>query len=100
MKRILPTLLSAVLVITLLVFGGLSIESGSQTESVRLAEEAIHRAAVQCYALEGFYPTNVDYLIERYGIEINQKQFFVHYQYTADNLAPSITVIQRKADAS
>lgn len=65
----------------------------SDAEALSLAEQGIRRAAVECYALEGFYPADLSYLSERYGIVLDETRFIVHYQYVASNLMPDITVL-------
>lgn len=72
------------------------MSSQMQTEAVRSTEQAIRRAAVQCYALEGAYPTSVAYLQDKYGVMIDEKTIYVDYFYIAANLAPDITVLARE----
>lgn len=83
------------LVIALLLFSLLANRLGRQVsqEGLSMAEESIRRAAVQCYALEGAYPAEYSYLVERYGVSVDLTRYFVDYQYTASNLMPDITVI-------
>lgn len=96
-KKILPTLLSAILVLALFVSGVRLIEKSSRSESVSMVEQSVSRAALQCYALEGFYPRSLSYLEERYGVMVDMDVYFIHYQYIADNLAPEIYVTLRGA---
>lgn len=55
---------------------------------------AIKKAAVQCYALEGFFPPDVDYLIQNYGVIVDNEKFIVRYEADGENLMPNITVIK------
>ena len=64
MKKIL--LWTALLGCFLLALGRL--ENRTNSEGVRQLDTALRRAAVSCYAQEGFYPPDVDYLVENYGI--------------------------------
>lgn len=59
-------------------------------------EEALHRAAAACYAIEGAYPPDVDYLRQHYGIRYDRNRFAVIYQPVASNLMPDMTVLERK----
>ena len=79
----------------LLFFSLLANQLGRRTalEGLSLAEESIRRAAVQCYALEGAYPADLSYLVDRYGVSVDPERYFVDYQYTASNLMPDITVL-------
>ena len=56
-------------------------------------ENAIRRSAVACYAAEGAYPPDVDYLIEHYGLSVDESRYIVHYDIFAENLMPDITVL-------
>lgn len=58
-------------------------------------EEALRRAAVSCYAAEGFYPPNLAYLQEHYGVQIDSRRFSVSYLPVAENLMPQITVLEK-----
>lgn len=73
-----------------------SLDSGRNEESLHQLEEALHRGCVACYATEGIYPPDVDYLKERYGIQVDEEKYKVDYQVFAKNLMPSITVLERK----
>ncbi len=55
----------------------------AEKESLAMTEESVRRAAVECYALEGFYPPSLDYLIGRYGVTLDEDRYFVDYQYIA-----------------
>ena len=55
-------------------------------------ENAIKRAAVQCYAIEGFYPPGVAYLEEHYGIVIDKSKYIVEYNCYSENIIPNINV--------
>lgn len=53
----------------------------------------LRRAAATCYAAEGRYPPNLDYLTQAYGVSYNAKKFHVFYQLDGANLTPEITVV-------
>ncbi|MDO4540165.1 MAG: hypothetical protein Q4B48_03535 [Syntrophomonadaceae bacterium] len=87
-----PILLIALIIgLSLLVVFG--TQSKASEEGIRLTEQAVIRAAVQCYALEGFYPQQLSYLKDHYGVSYNEDSYTVHYQYIASNLMPDITVL-------
>ncbi len=97
MKRF-SFLLPALLLIALLLlgFGGLSHQMGDQAsaESLQMMRAAARRAAVECYALEGFYPPEFDYLRAHYGVSPDPSRYFVDYQFIGSNLMPDITVLK------
>ena len=57
-------------------------------------ENALSRAIVQCYSIEGQYPPDLQYLEDHYGLTYDKTTFFVDYQPIASNLYPDVTVIQ------
>ena len=59
-------------------------------------QDALTRAAVTCYAAEGVYPPDLDYLTEHYGIQINDDLYIVKYEVIASNLMPDITVLEKQ----
>ena len=56
-------------------------------------ESALSRDIVQCYAIEGRYPPNLEYLEQHYGLTYDKTTFFVDYMPIASNLYPDVTVI-------
>ncbi len=61
-----------------------------------LLQKALDRSITQCYALEGTYPSNLEYLEEHYGLTYNKEHFFVSYQYIGGNLRPDVTIIEKE----
>ena len=64
-------------------------------EQLRMTEESIRRAAVNCYATEGSYPRNVEYLTEHYGIQIDTDKYVVEYSIMGSNTMPYIEVVPK-----
>ena len=67
----------------------------SGREGLRMAEQAVRRAAVSCYALEGAYPASYEDLKERTGVAGDEKRYGVVYEDVAANVVPEITVVER-----
>ena len=65
-------------------------------ESAAAIREAICRSALQCYAVEGVYPPNLQYLQDNYGLEVNTEDFYVTYDAFASNLPPTVLVTSKK----
>ena len=93
LRRLLPLLLLAVLIPLALLLASRGLGGRAGEEQLALAEQSIRRAAVQCYALEGFYPSDLEYLMAEYGVTVDESRYFVGYQYVASNLMPDITVL-------
>jgi hypothetical protein len=68
---------------------------GSREAGRQQLEESLHRTAVACYASEGFYPPDVAYMTEHYGLRYDAQLYLVHYEIFASNLMPDITVVER-----
>ena len=71
------------------------LERGRQEEGLGQLETALRRAAVSCYAAEGFYPPDVDYMRQRYALQWDETRYIVHYERFASNLMPDITVLEK-----
>lgn len=80
------------LALCLLLAGLGGTDRAVQENGRRAAEEAVRRAAVTCYALEGAYPESYAYLKEHYGVAVNEDIYHVDYAVFASNLMPDVTV--------
>jgi len=88
-------LLPAVLAVVLLFSTALSnLREGRNSEGRQHLEEAVRRSAVACYAAEGIYPPNLEYLEKHYGIQVDRERYTVIYEVFASNLMPDITVLE------
>ena len=72
-----------------------SVLENTRAEKRNMAEETLRRAVVSCYALEGRYPPDIDYLRRNYGVQISETDYIVHYEIFAENIMPEITVLER-----
>jgi len=66
--------------------------SVAQPEKIK---EAIERACIQCYALEGSYPPDLEYLGKNYGLILNNDKYFYYYEIFASNVMPYVEVYER-----
>jgi hypothetical protein len=66
--------------------------NGRELEIVR---DAVKNAALTCYAVEGMYPDDLNYLIEHYNLSYNKDRYIVYYEPLASNVIPSIKVVER-----
>lgn len=83
------------LLIVFVLIGVYSAASNSSSEGLKNTEKAIHRALVQCYAIEGAYPPDVAYLEENYGVLIDHDKYFVYYDAYARNIIPDVIVTEK-----
>jgi len=89
-------LLFTILVGVMIVIGLVQAEASSRAEGLRLLEESVKRAVVECYALEGRYPESIAHIEQRYGVIIDRSKYNVHYSIFAPNIMPDITVIDKR----
>lgn len=90
--KILAVLLALVLVVGCFTAGITRLDASRHQEDKALLEDVLRRTAVACYASEGFYPPDVAYMQEHYGLRYDDTRFSVHYDRYASNLMPDITV--------
>lgn len=69
-------------------------QSTNEQDRQRLVE-AIKKAAITCYSIEGFYPSDIEYLKDGYGILVDERRYQVHYAYSGSNLMPDIRVFEK-----
>ena len=54
--------------------------------------ETVERYAIQCYATEGAYPPDINYLAEHYGLTLDLDKYIYEYEPVAENIKPLIQV--------
>jgi hypothetical protein len=89
-----PVLVAVILLFFMTALNNL--KTGNREEGKKQLEQALQRCAVTCYATEGIYPPDIDYMKEHYGIQIDESRYLVRYEVFAENLMPDITVLERK----
>ena len=77
------------LIYAMVKFGGGNAER--QTESV---EKIINKALLQCYALEGYYPTDLEY-VQKYGVVFNNDKYIYWYEWFGDSFPPAVKVLEK-----
>ena len=88
-------IIAAVLALAVLLINSLdTTQDNAETDLVR---DAIKNAALTCYAVEGAYPEDIDYLREHYQLAYDEDRYFVTYEAFAPNIIPSIYITERGA---
>lgn len=84
-----------VFIITLLfvIIGLNDMQYTNRKTQQEIIERTLYDAMVQCYALEGMYPEDVEYLKKHYGLQINDEEYFIYYESIGPNIMPNIKVI-------
>ena len=57
-------------------------------------EQALDHAITSCYALEGMYPPDLEYMKEHYALVYDEDLFYVDYQPVAANIRPAYYIIE------
>ncbi len=91
-------------ILPLLVIGALlcfftalsDLSRGTDGEGRQQLDLAVRRAAVACYAAEGIYPPDLQYLEDHYGLQLDSSRYTVFYDAFAENLMPDITVVEAR----
>lgn len=68
------------------------IGTASEAAQIETVKNAVRNAVVTCYAVEGSYPPDVDYLVQNYGLAYDDSRFLVYYEAFASNIIPEIRV--------
>ena len=92
-SKFLPLVLGIIVVVVFL-YGVNYVSSSSYEGQLESLQNAVSRDVAQCYAVEGTYPPNIDYLYDHYGLTYNEDLFYVDYQFIGSNMYPDITIIQ------
>ena len=71
------------------------VEQDRRAAGKQQLEDVLRRTAVVCYAAEGFYPPDLDYMKQHYGLCYDETQYAVYYEAFASNLMPEITVLDK-----
>lgn len=74
------------------------IGRASDQAQTELVQAAAYNAAATCYAVEGAYPMDIEYLRENYGLAYDENRYMIHYDAFASNVMPEIRVGVKGAD--
>ena len=66
--------------------------SGGGEDAAASIKRAVQQSALQCYAVEGAYPPDLDYLMENYGLRVNTEDYYITYDAYAQNQMPDVRV--------
>lgn len=80
----------------ILLVGAGNVSDRQQAENLKQMQDTISRAVLNCYAIEGSYPSSIDYVERHYGLQIDHDRYDVFYEIFAQNLMPEITVVEKQ----
>ena len=67
----------------------------NEIQSLELLKQSVNRATIECYAIEGIYPSELEYLEENYGVVYDENKYGVEYGCFASNIMPTIVVYEK-----
>lgn len=83
-----------ILIFVIFFYGIYTIDHTTRAKQYESLQNTIHEDIIHCYAVEGTYPPNLDYLKEHYGLTYDESSFFVDYTSIGSNIMPDVTIIQ------
>jgi hypothetical protein len=69
--------------------------SGYSDKRAQEIKTTIMSNVAQCYALEGKYPSDLEYLEDHYGLQLDHKNYSYHYDIFASNIFPNVRVFPK-----
>lgn len=73
------------------------ISSAQETAETEIVRNAVKNAALTCYAVEGAYPDDIEYLREHYRLAYDEERYLITYDAFASNMIPDIWVTEKGA---
>ena len=95
-RGILKSLLFVIIISAVLIAGIFYISNMGSEQGIKLTREAAVRTAVECYAIEGIYPPNVQYMEDNYNLRYDKTKYYIHYDAFASNIMPTIEVYEKR----
>lgn len=93
--KMIGTLATVIVSVLILMSVGRALQSlGQRSQDIGLtvAEAAVERSVMQCYALEGAYPPDLEYLEKNYGLILDPDHYVYQYEVVASNIHPVIGI--------
>ena len=94
-QGLLRSVLFVIIISAVLVAGIFYISNMGNEQGIKLTREAAVRTAVECYAIEGIYPPNVQYMEDNYNLRYDKTKYYIHYDAFASNIMPTIEVYEK-----
>ncbi|MDW7657024.1 MAG: hypothetical protein SCM11_07600 [Bacillota bacterium] len=92
MTGVIIALLVSLLVLLLVWRSFGNLQTRSRESGLQTVEAAVAQTVMQCYALEGAYPPNLEYLQTHYGLILDEAHYAFVYEVVGDNIYPIIDV--------
>ena len=77
-----------------IIYSMMKFNDGNNERQADSIRKIIDKALVQCYALEGSYPVDVEY-VSKYGVIFDNNHYIYFYEWYGSNIKPSIKVLDK-----
>ena len=94
MSFLLPCVLFAAMLVWFIIATKNAASSTDKRELSALKTN-IENGITMCYAVEGAYPMDVDYLCDHYGLIYDRDKYIIHYECFASNIRPTVMILER-----
>lgn len=97
-KRVLAFLLPCVMfaaMLTWFIIASTNAASSTGKQELSALKTNIENSITMCYAVEGAYPENVEYLCNHYGLIYDKDKYIIHYECFASNIRPTVLVLEK-----
>lgn len=74
-----------------------NLGASTRKDQALFLRNALEHAITSCYALEGMYPPDLQYMKDHYGLTYNESLFHVSYQPVAANIRPEYFILEQDA---
>lgn len=74
-----------------------NLGASTRKDQALFLRNALEHAITSCYALEGMYPPDLQYMKDHYGLTYDESLFHVSYQPVAANIRPEYFILEQDA---
>ena len=86
-------------IICLFWYGFSNTIQANSAQQLNVTRTAIQKSIVNCYAVEGSYPPNIQFVEDHYGIKIDHSKYIVNYELIGSNVMPSVQVLEKGSES-
>ncbi|WP_312815945.1 hypothetical protein [Sedimentibacter sp.] len=91
-KHSLTAIALILLFLFFLYFSAENVKMQRDNEKTYILADAVIKSAVQAYAIEGFYPPNIEYMENNYGLIVDHEKYVISYNIFASNIMPEVEI--------
>lgn len=91
---IIPCVIFAAAIIWLCVTLG-NASRATDEQELAAVKSTIEKGITMCYSIESTYPPDLEYLEKNYSVSYDKAKYVIHYSCFADNIRPTVSVIER-----